>query len=69
VPLLAPHTPPPAPQAVEFSRKLSQTNGLPDFAPDDNDGDQMVLFSGPPNDMFLDVHNFNSAEVRTRNGF
>lgn len=51
-------------QAVDFSRKLSKTNGLPAFQPDDDTGDQLVLLSGPPNDMFLDVHNFNSAEVR-----
>lgn len=72
------HPPPPAPthtyppprpgcvclQAVDFSRKLSKTNGLPAFQPDDETGDQLVLLSGPPNDMFLDVHNCNSAEVR-----
>lgn len=52
------------PQAVEFSRKLSQTNGLPAFNPEDGNGDQMVMFSGPTNDVFLDVHNFSSAEVR-----
>lgn len=34
--------------------------------PDDDDGDQLVMLSGPPNDMFLDVHNFNSAEVRDK---
>jgi hypothetical protein len=51
-------------QAVEFSRKLSKTNGTPDFVPDDEASDQLVLLSGPPNDVFLDVHNFNSAEVR-----
>lgn len=32
--------------------------------PDDDDGDQLVMLSGPPGDMFLDVHNFNSAQVR-----
>lgn len=56
--------PPPPTQAVELSRKLSKTRGLPDFCPDDEAGDQLVMLSGPPNDMFLDVHNFNSAEVR-----
>jgi hypothetical protein len=30
----------------------------------DGHSDQMVLLSGPPGDPFLDVHNFNGAQVR-----
>jgi hypothetical protein len=29
----------------------------------DGHSDQMVLLSGPPGDPFLDVHNFNGAQV------
>ncbi|KAF6260138.1 pyruvate kinase [Scenedesmus sp. NREL 46B-D3] len=49
--------------AVELSRKLSKSAGLPQFLAGDNRSDQMVLLAGPPGDPFLDVHNFNGAQV------
>ncbi|WIA36024.1 hypothetical protein OEZ86_007385 [Tetradesmus obliquus] len=49
--------------AVDLSRKLSQSAGLPQFMAGDGHSDTMVLLSGPPGDPFLDVHNFNGAQV------
>ncbi|WIA15846.1 hypothetical protein OEZ85_012601 [Tetradesmus obliquus] len=49
--------------AVDLSRKLAQSAGLPQFLAGDGHSDTMVLLSGPPGDPFLDVHNFNGAQV------
>ncbi|KAF8059377.1 hypothetical protein HT031_005182 [Scenedesmus sp. PABB004] len=49
--------------AVEISRKFSSAGGTPQFQAGDGHSDVLVALSGPDADPFLDVHNFNTAQV------